>query len=641
MKLVRPVFVLALLFSLEVTATEVELRVMQTADIHMHLLDYDYYADRQNVRYGLARTATLIKQARSEVTNSVLVDNGDLLQGNPLGDYMVRGRHLRFGEVHPAYLLMNELDYDVGNVGNHEFNYGLDFLMKSLSGANFPYISANVILAGSDAADSESQPYFQPWIIQKKQVTSVNGEPHELGIGYIGFVPPQIMSWDANHLSGRVVAKDIIERARFYVPQMKAAGADIVIAVAHSGLNTAFAEGMDENTVYYLADVPDIDAILFGHSHRVFPGDSSYDDLPGVDNTAGRIKGVPAVMPGFWGSHLGIIDLTLQVNADSWQILDDRVEIRAISKRQGSETIPLVEPDPQAVAAVQAHHDATLAYMGQKVGETTANINSYFALIKDDPSIQLVNNAQRWYAKRIVQGTEYGHLPILSAAAPFKAGGLGGPDYYTRIPAGDLALKHIADLYIYPNDLKVVLLSGAEVVEWMERSADQFNTINPNSDAGQWLVNEDFPSFNFDIIDGISYKIDLTVPARYDNDRNIVSEHHRIIDVMFEGKPLDLEQPFLVVTNNYRAGGDGGFPGLDTDRVVIDSPDKNRDVIAAYLQESVSINPSADNNWQFAPWGSAPLWFKSSPAASTEITEGITPEEHLADGFQKFSLQGP
>ncbi len=642
MKSALQLLALVLLFSAQATANanEVTLRVMQTADIHMHLLDYDYYADRPNVRYGLARTATLIKQARTEVNNSVLVDNGDLLQGNPLGDFMVRGRHLRFGEVHPAYLLMNQLEYDVGNIGNHEFNYGLDFLMKSLSGASFPYISANVALPDSESDQGEGQPYFQPWIIQNKKVTDVDGESHELGIGYIGFVPPQIMTWDARHLTGRVVANDIVERARYYVPQMKAAGADIVIVVAHSGLNVSTSEGMDENTVYYLADIPDIDAILFGHSHRVFPGDASYNDLPGVDNKTGRIKGVPAVMPGFWGSHLGIIDLTLRSNGQDWQVVDDRVQIRAISKREGSTTIPLVEPDPQAVAAVKAHHDATMAYMGKKVGETSVGINSFFALIKDDPSIQLVNNAQLWYAKRIIHGTEYGHLPLLSAAAPFKAGGLGGADYYTNVPAGDLALKNVADLYIYPNDLKVVQLSGAEVVEWLERSAGQFNLIDPDNPDGQWLINHDFPSYNFDVIDGIRYDIDLTKPARYDNDRNIVSPQHRVINVRYDGKPLDPDQSFLIVTNNYRAGGDGGFPGLGNDRIVIDSPDKNRDVIAAYLQASRSINPSADNNWQFAPWGGAPLWFKSSPKASGLTTDGITPGELLPDGFQKFELQG-
>ena len=177
-------------------ASTIDLRVMETTDIHMNLVDYDYYADKQSNSVGLSRVATLIKAARSEVKNSVLVDNGDLLQGTPLGDYVAKGRVLRFGEIHPAFKAMNLLDYDVGNIGNHEFNYGLDFLMKSLSGANFPYINANVYVDDGDKDPSNDQPYFQPYIIKDKTFIDSDGKQKNVKIGYIGFVPPQIMTWD-------------------------------------------------------------------------------------------------------------------------------------------------------------------------------------------------------------------------------------------------------------------------------------------------------------------------------------------------------------------------------------------------------------------------------------------------------------
>ena len=259
------IFASSLLFAAMAQASTIDLRVMETTDIHMNLVDYDYYGDKQSDAVGLSRVATLIKAARAEVKNSVLVDNGDLLQGTPLGDYVAKGRVLRFGETHPAFKAMNLLDYDVGNIGNHEFNYGLDFLMKSLSGANFPYVNSNVYVDDGDNDASNDQPYFQPYIIKDKTFVDSDGKKQTVKIGYIGFVPPQIMTWDKDNLTHKVIAKDIIETANKYVPEMKAKGADVIIAIPHSGMmNSPYMKG-EENASYHLAKVDGIDAILFGH----------------------------------------------------------------------------------------------------------------------------------------------------------------------------------------------------------------------------------------------------------------------------------------------------------------------------------------------------------------------------------------
>jgi 2',3'-cyclic-nucleotide 2'-phosphodiesterase/3'-nucleotidase len=297
-----------------------------------------------------------------------------------------------------------------------------------------------------------------------------------------------------------------------------------------------------------------------------------------------------------------------------------------------------VEPVQAILDAVDSDHRDTLDYMAQRVGEITANINSYFAVVQDDPSVQVVNNAQAWYVENIVRGTELEGLPILSAAAPFKAGGRGGPDYYTDVPAGDIALKNVADLYIYPNDLKVVKLTGEQVVEWLERSAGQFNTIDPAASGMQPLVDDSFPTYNFDVIDGISYLIDVTVPPRYNSDGSVVNDQHRVVDVQFQGESIDPDQEFLIATNNYRAGGGGSFPGLDGSTVVIDAPDKNRDVIANYLLSQGTFNPSADNNWQFTDWGNADVMFKTSPKAEELATENMKPGELDEAGFRVFTF---
>ncbi|WP_196158385.1 bifunctional 2',3'-cyclic-nucleotide 2'-phosphodiesterase/3'-nucleotidase [Reinekea sp. G2M2-21] len=621
-------------------AATIDLRVLETTDIHMHLVDYDYYGDKQSDTVGLSRVATLIKAARSEVTNSVLVDNGDLLQGNPLGDYVAKGRVLRFGETHPAYKAMNLLDYDVGNIGNHEFNYGLDFLMKSLAGANFPYVSANVYVDDGDNNPENDQPYFQPYLIKPTSLVDSDGKTQTVNIGYIGFVPPQIMTWDKDNLTGQVIAKDIIETANKYIPEMKANGADVIIAIPHSGMyNNAYEKG-EEHATYHLAKVDGIDAILFGHSHLVFPGNAAFNDYEGVDAEAGTVFGVPAAMPGFWGSHLGVVDLTLEPNGDGWQVAKGTSAVRGITKREDGKTVALVDADPAINQAVSVEHQGTLEYMRRKVGETTADITSFFALVQDDPSIQIVNNAQIWYVENIVRGTSFDGLPILSAAAPFKAGGRGGPDYFTDVPKGDIALKNVSDLYIYPNDLKVVQLTGAQVVEWLERAAGQFNQIDPNSSASQALINESFPTYNFDVIDGIEYKIDVTQPLRYDAEGKVANASaHRIVDVMYDGKAIDPKQTFLVATNNYRAGGGGHFPALDGTTVVIDAPDKNRDVIANYLLTQKTINPSADNNWTFTDFGKATVSFATSPKAKGRESASMSFVNMNDAGYAIFNLK--
>ena len=450
------------------------------------------------------------------------------------------------------------------------------------------------------------------------------------------------MQWDKSHLEGTVVTWDMVEAAERYVPEMIAWGADIVVAVPHSGLTTMGPNGMDENATYWLSQVEGIDAILFGHAHQVFPSDT-YADIPGADIANGTINGVPSVMPGFWGSHVGIVDLELSVDDQGiWTVVGGTGAVRGIYAREDREVIPLVEADPKIVDAVREEHEATIEYMRQGVGETTAPINSYFALVRDDPSIQIVTNSQKWYVERLTQGSEYDGIPVLSAGAPFKAGGRGGADYYTYIPAGEIALMNVADLYIYPNTLRAVLLSGAEVKEWLEMSAGAFNRIDPAAGGEQALLNPDFPSYNFDVIDGVGYDIDLTQPARYARDGTLANpDAHRIVDLTFEGAPIDPEQMFVVATNNYRASGGGNFPALDGSNIIIEAPDENRTILGNYIFELGTIDPSADDNWGFKPIpGDVTVTFASSPAAAEVITDemGVTLLGEDADGFAKYGL---
>jgi 2',3'-cyclic-nucleotide 2'-phosphodiesterase / 3'-nucleotidase len=630
-------------------AAELKLRIMETTDLHMNFLNYDYYQDKPTDAFGVNRTVPLIKAARAEAVNSMLFDNGDLIQGSPLGDVVARIKGLKPGETHAAFKVMNQMGYDAANLGNHEFNFGLDFLRQSIATAKFPYTNSNVFEGDGDKLrDSPNAKHaFTPYLILNRSFKDTEGTTHALKIGVIGFTPPQIMQWDRAHLQGKVFTRDMVEMAKKYVPEMRSKGADLVIAIPHSGYERTPQGPMAENAVSGLADVPGIDAILFGHSHAEFPS-QQFANHPKVNIAKGTINGVPSVMPGRWGDHLGIIDLTLDNASGKWLIKDSQSALRPIFDRAARK--PTVESDPMVEAAIKEEHEATLAYVRAKVAESSAPMYSYFAQVADDSSVQIVSNAQIAYVKKALVGTPHEKLPILSAAAPFKAGGRQGSSFYTDIPAGPIAIKNVADLYIFPNTLKAVLLTGAQVRDWIEMSAGQFNTIDPKGAPEQALVNSAFPSFNFDTIDGVTYDIDVTQPPKYDsrgalNTATAVVNPSRVKNLRYNGQPIDDKAQFVVATNNYRAFGGGNFPALGADKVILDAPEENREALVEYLKDGSKatggkINPTADNNWRILPVPGITMTFSSAAAAQKFLPnhKNIKLLKDGADGFATYAL---
>lgn len=607
-------------WSARAQAGQAHLRILSTTDVHCHIYPYDYYADKPNDTLGLSRTAALIAAIRAEATNSVLVDNGDYIQGNPLGDYIAYKKGMAEGDTHPVIAAMNTLGYDAGTVGNHEFNYGIDFLEHVNKTTTRPVVCAN-FATELGARPTEDKLFFEPFTVLDRTLTDGAGVERQIKIGLIGFVPPQILQWDAGHLAGKYATRDIVEAAQAWVPKLREAGADIVIALSHSGVSTdAYTPGM-ENASYHLADVPGIDAIVMGHAHRVWPGEDYAGE--GLDPATGKIKGVPSVMAGFWGSHMGLIELMLDHDGTAWKVADGMAEARPIYLRGEDRSVtPTVEDVPEVLAAAKQGHEETLDYVRAEVGQTDAPLYSYFAQVADDPSVQIVSLAQSWYVAQLLKGTEHEGLPLLSAAAPFKAGGRGGPDYYTDVAKGPVAIKNVADLYLYPNTVQVVRINGAQVKEWLERSAGMFNQIEAGAQDAL-LLNPDFPAYNFDTIDGVTYKIDLSQPAKYDTSEGTLvnPDANRIKDLMFNGAPIDPAQDFIVATNNYRASGGGHFPGADGTTIILVAPDTNRDVIVRYIVEQGTISPSADANWSFAPVEGATAIFETGPKAADYLAD--------------------
>ena len=472
-----------------------------------------------------------------------------------------------------------------------------------------------------------NRPMFTPWLIKTVDVTDRDGKPQQLKIGFIGFAPPQIMVWDKANLQGKVRVEDITETARRYVPQMRAQGADLVVAIPHSGLSSEPYHAMAENSVYYLSQVKGIDAILFGHAHAVFPG-KEFAAIKGADIEKGTLNGVAAVMPGMWGDHLGVVDLVLTNEAGRWQVSDRKAAARPIY--DAAQKKSLAAEDPALVKVLADDHRATREFVAKPIGKSADVMYSYLSLVQDDPTVQIVNNAQRAYVEHFIQGDpDLGHLPVLSAAAPFKAGGRkNDPASYTEVEKGELTFRNAADLYLYPNTLVVMKVSGAQVKEWLECAAGQFNQIDPQRREAQPLINWDFRTYNFDVIDGVNYQIDVTQPARYDGECQLLHpDASRIKNLSWQGKPVDPHATFLVATNNYRAYG-GKFAGTGDRFIAFASPDENRAVVAAYISAETKkqgeVRPQADNNWQLAPIeSSVPLDIRFETAPGEKATAFI------------------
>lgn len=573
-----------------VEGQEVDVRVLATTDLHTNLVNYDYYQDKPAENLGLANTAVLIEQAKKENSNVVLVDNGDTIQGTPLGTYKATVDPIEKGEQHPMYAALEKLGYDAGTLGNHEFNYGLDYLDKVISTADIPLLNANVFDATTGAHR------YTPYKILEKTFKDTKGESVMFKVGITGIVPPQILTWDKAYLEGKVKVEDSIVALNKIVPKIKEEGADVVVVLSHSGIGDEKYEVGEENIAYHITKIPGVDAIITGHSHGEFPNKvkpGSYEKLPGANAEKGQINGKPIVMAGKYGDHLGIIDLKVKYANGKWGVVDSQGTIKKLDPKDG-----LVNQDVLSIA--KEAHEGTVKYVNEKVGETKDDINSYFALVQDDPSIQIVNQAQLWFAKKELQGTEFEKLPLLSAAAPFKAGTRDDATAYTDIKKGALAIKNVADLYLYDNITAVLKLNGAQIKEWLEMSAGQFNTVDPNKkNEAQSIVNTSYRTYNFDVIDGLQYDIDITQKNKYDRDGKLVNANsERIKNLTYKGQAVDPKQDFIVVTNNYRMS--GNFPGVKDAAYKKLLSLENRQAIINYIVSEKEITPTADFNWNFA-----------------------------------------
>jgi 2',3'-cyclic-nucleotide 2'-phosphodiesterase/3'-nucleotidase len=654
--------------------TTVKLSLLETTDIHQNLLSYNYYSLAADTSLGMERTATLIKAARAENPNTVLLDDGDNIQGTLLGDYQAVAAPVTCSQTLALHKVMNALQYDGGSVGNHEFNYGLPFLSQvtntdfgvagvskgtNCGGPNYPIVLSNV-----DGVSS-GKSIFNPYALLDKQFTATKPDGTSVSvkvkIGILGFVPPQIMQWDQKNLEGKVVVNGFVESANKYIPEMRSKGANLVVALSHGGLDASVYSPKMENGSLHLTKT-NIDALMVGHSHLIFPKgkevgapalDISLSSLPAdqVDGIKGLINGIPTVMGQSWGRRLGIISMTLAYNNGSWEVQKDKttVESRGFKYADGS---TIVAAEPSIAPLVDTEHKATIAYASQSLGTSTEfPMSAYFSLVGDVSAIQIVNQAQQDYVRNQIATnaalSAYKNIPVISCSAPFKAGRNGPTDFTNVAPSAsavaptDLQVRNPGDLYVFSNNnLQAVKVKGSDLKAWLEIPAGQFGQIDPLLTTEQDLVPSYSTIYNFDVFyadnNGLRYSIDVTK-----------AKGSRIADVTYNGVVVADSDDFIVATNDYRASGKL-IPALDGTSIIFKSPDANQAIVAAYIKTAGPKLTLASNGaarpWKFVKTATAgPVFLrvtsgKLSLAQNQNLPMVLSESGIDASGFGKYLI---
>ncbi len=593
------------------TPATATLAVLETTDLHFNVRSFDYFKLAEDKTYGFERTATLVRAARKEFANTLLVDNGDTIQGTALADYEATVSPIPCTQQLSMYKAMGALGFDAGTLGNHEFNYGLPFLnqvlggglevdgvdaTKKCAGNGYPAVLANVY------SSKTKKPLVQPYTVLERTLVAKSSDGKEvqlpIKIGVIGFTTPGIMNWDKRFLEGKVYTEGAVEAAQKYVPELRAKGAQLVVALLHGGLDASSYSPTMENPGLHLSKVPGIDAMVMGHQHSVFPDLSAKPAFTqaGVDNKAGTINGVPAVMASSWGKSLGVIQLALKWDGKAWSVdkAASKSELRNIQTKDAAGANVFVAADPAVAPLIESQHQAAINYVKTPIGNTDFRMSTLFADVGDPGAIQIVNQAQQAYVAAYIQANlpQYAQLPVLSVSAPFKSGFQGGKDF-TDVAAGPLAIYNAADLYLYPNTVYAVKVNGADIKDWLEAAAKRFNQIDP-AKAGEQALISTFPGYNFDMFTtaDVQYEIDVTQPVG-----------SRIKGLTYKGQPIDPAQEFVIATNNYRAtSGKSFIPKLDGSATIWASPDANRDVVIEYVRKNPQVTRVANGaakSWRF------------------------------------------
>jgi 2',3'-cyclic-nucleotide 2'-phosphodiesterase/3'-nucleotidase len=536
--------------------------VMGTTDLHGNVFNWDYFTDAEfddkaHNDVGLAKVSTLVNQVREEKgrRNTLLIDAGDTIQGTQLSYYYAKVDPITAegGPVHPMAQAMNAMEYDAAALGNHEFNYGIPVLRKFEQQCRFPLLGAN-------ALDAKTlRPAFAPYSMHRLRTPF----GRDVKVAVLGLTNPGIAIWDKANVQGKMTFPGLEEQAAKWVPKLRSMGADVVIVSAHSGSSGTSSYGDQlpyiENAAGLVAEqVPGIDAILVGHAHTEIPEYFVTNQKTG--------ERVVLSEPLKWGQRLTLFDFELVWEKGCWKV--EKVGARVLNSNT-------VQEDPKIVRLLSDEHEKVVAYVNQVIGTNAAEMTSAEAPYKDVPIIDLINHIQADTVKQALAGTEYAALPVLSQAACFSRS--------ARIPAGEVTIRDVAGLYVFENTLEARLMTGAQMKAYLEFSANYFTQTAPGEpvDPAKLTNAGGTPDYNYDVVSGLSYEIDIAKPAG-----------SRVTNVRFGGQPLADDATFVFAVNNYRANGGGNFPHVAAAPLLWSNSDEIRNTMIAWVKAKGSIDPA-------------------------------------------------
>jgi 2',3'-cyclic-nucleotide 2'-phosphodiesterase/3'-nucleotidase/5'-nucleotidase len=550
--------------------------VASTTDVHGRLRAWDYYSLAADTQRGLALAGTVIDSLRAvHPDRVVLLDAGDLLQGNPLTYVAAR---VDTAGPHPVIAAMNVLRYDAAALGNHEFNYGLPALRRALQSASFPFLAANLRLIGREAR----RPIVRPYRIVRRGGWRV---------GIVGGTTPGSMVWDRTHLQGRVTIGDVVAGVRHGVAAVRAQGADLVIVVLHTGLDgpssyDTVATGLpSENVAARVAhEVPGVDLIVYGHSHREL-----------ADTT---INGVLLQQPRNYAASVAVATLAMDArrNAAGSRVRSKQGQLVRVAGRREHAGV---------VAAVERTHRAATAWVGETLGTTPVAWRADSARVMDTPLIDFVLEVQRR-----VTGAQ------LSSTTAF--------DLNASLDAGPITVAELARLYPYDNTLRAVRVTGRQLRAYLEHSARYYRTLG-SPEARTSLVDPSVPGFNFEILSGAEYTLDLSKPLG-----------QRVTRLEVAGRRVEDADTFTMALNNYRQSGGGGYTMLDGAPVVFDNQVEIRDLLIAEVRERGTLSPEAYHsvNWRLEPAGVVDSAYRAMRALPFDRSSArpVAASAHLQQG---------
>ncbi|MCG6568389.1 bifunctional UDP-sugar hydrolase/5'-nucleotidase [Tessaracoccus sp. ZS01] len=551
-----------------------QVTVLATSDVHGNVQNWNYfsnqpYSERAGHEIGLAQVSSIVESVREErgADSVFVVDNGDFLQGTPLTTYYAKQEPITVtGDTHPMADAFNHIGYDAQNLGNHEFNYGLDLLDAYIDEAAHPVLGANVV----DAETGE--PAYQPFELVTRKVS--DNKP--VTIGFLGLTTPGSMIWDKAILEGEVRITDMVDAAQYWVPKVREAGADIVVVLSHAGVGLSSydteATGLgDENPAADIArEVPGIDAMVLGHTHRDAPVQRITNEVTGRD--------VLLTQPRWWASGVSDLTFDLQKVRGQWTVVS--ADAAPIYSRDFA-------PDEEFLAELEDAHTTTVDYVNTMIATSLAELPATESRYRDTAIIDYIQMVQTQTVQQALAGTEHGDLPVLSIAAPFSRTAV--------FPEGDVTIRDMAGLYIYDNTLEAVVMTGAEIRDYLEFSAKYFAqlpsgaTFDPKLHTSVVHDGQQVWDYNYDILSGVDYEIDLTQPVG-----------SRISDVTLDGVSVADDQQFVVAVNNYRRSGGGNFPHIASAPVVYNEMQEIRQLLIDWAVANQVIDQSQffQDNWR-------------------------------------------